>query len=242
MSKGGGETVTPTSNKEEKHGPKGLIEAISEIEYYYAQERRGSILTEGFFTTNQKIDYFAIGLRTSFISGLVTALFTPFAIGVLEKLIPVFGSAEPTSWDKFFVFLMALGYSIGYASFITPTAYCYIGAYTKAMIRSLIGGVITGAFAKMVIAFLLFHFIYMILLSDDNLNWVAINLYKAGLSRDYTLLAYNWVQGFKPVFLTSAWFVVVTTIIFISVPLLSIGAAMIRNRKLREAGLLDNDN
>lgn len=242
MSKGGGETVTPTSGKEEKIRPKGLIEAISEIEYYYAQERRGSILTEGFFTTNQKIDYFAIGLRTSFISGLVTALFTPFAIGVVEKLIPVFGSAEPTSWDKFFVFLMALGYSIGYASFITPTAYCYIGAYTKAMIRSLIGGVVTGAIGKMVIAFLLFHFLYMVVLTDDNLSWLAINLYKAGLNRDHTLMVFNWMQGFKPVFLQSAWFVVITTLIFIAVPLLTIGAAMIRNSKLREAGLLDNDN
>lgn len=239
MSKGGGgggpDVVTQGGG--DKQHPKGLLDAISEIEYYFAQERRGSVLSEGFFTTKDRVEFFAVGLKTSFVSGMVSALFSPIAIGVLEKMIPVFGSTEPTSWDKFFIFLLALGYSIGYAAFICPTAYCYIGAYTKAMIRSLVGGVVAGAAAKMVIAFIFYHFIYMVVLTDEHIQWCAVQLAKV-VSQNYVLPAYQWTMEFKPVFLTSAWFVVVTTLAFIAVPLLTIGAAMMRNKKLRDAGLL----
>lgn len=87
-----------------------LVTPVSEIEYYFAQERRGSVLSDNFFTTKERVEFFAVGLKTSFVSGMVSALFSPVAIGVLEKMIPVFGSTEPTSWDKFFIFLLALGY------------------------------------------------------------------------------------------------------------------------------------
>jgi hypothetical protein len=241
MSKGGGGgDVVMQSGGGDKQHPKGLLDAISEIEYYYAQERRGSVLSEGFFTTKDRMEFFAVGLKTSFVSGLVSALFSPVAIGVLEKMIPVFGSTEPTSWDKFFIFLLALGYTIGYAAFITPTAYCYIGAYTKAMIRSLIGGVVAGALGKMAVAFLLYHFLYMVVLTDEHIAWCVLQLAKV-LSREYALSTYRWTVEFKPVFLTSAWFVVATTIVFITIPLVTIGAAMVRNKKLRDAGLLEED-
>jgi hypothetical protein len=167
-------------------------------------------------------------------------LFSPLAIGVFEKLVPVFGSTEPTSWDKFFIFLLALGYSIGYAAFICPTAYCYIGAYTKAMIRSLIGGVVAGAFAKMVVAFILYHFVYMIVLTEEHVTWCAVHLAKV-VNQNYVINMYRWVMEFRPIFLTSAWFVVATTMAFIAVPLMCIGAAMVRNKKLRAAGLLEED-
>lgn len=240
MASGGGGDVVMQSGGGDKQHPKGLLDAVSEIEYYYAQERRGSVLSEGFFTTKDRIEFFSIGMKSSFVSGLVTALFSPLAIGVFEKMIPVFGSTEPTSWDKFFIFLLALGYSIGYAAFLCPTAYCYIGAYTKAMIRSLVGGVVAGAISKMVVAFILYHFIYMVVLTDDHLAWCAVQLAKV-VSRNYVITIYQWVVEFRPVFLTSAWFVVATTMAFVAVPLLSIGAAMMRNKKLRDAGLLEED-
>jgi len=235
---GGGDVVMQGSG--DKLHPKGLLDAVSEIEYYYAQERRGSVLSEGFFTTKDRVEFFAVGLKTSFVSGLISALFSPVAIGVLEKHIPVFGSTEPTSWDKFFIFMLALGYSIGYAAFITPTTYCYIGAYTKAMIRSLIGGVVSGAIAKMVVAFILYHFLYMVVLTDSHITWCALQLSKV-MNQKYVIAIYSWVVEFRPVFLTCAYFVVVITAVFIAVPLLTICAAMYRNRKLREAGLLEDD-
>jgi hypothetical protein len=236
-SSSGGDVVMGGDGKQH---PKGLLDAVSEIEYYYAQERRGSVLSAGFFTTRDRVEFFAIGLKSSFVSGLVTALFSPIAIGVLEKMIPIFGSTEPTSWDKFFIFLLALGYSIGYAAFICPTAYCYIGAYTKAMIRSLVGGIVAGAAAKMVVAFILYHFLYMVVLTDEHIIWCAVQLAR-GFSREHVVSVYTWVMEFRPVFLTSAWFVVATTVAFIAVPLMSIGAAMLRNKKLRAAGLLEED-
>src|SRR5512139_979957 len=174
--KGGSGTsdIIPVQSVQAETHPRGIIDAISNIEYYHAQEKRGAILSAGFFTMKQKIEYFEVGFRGSFISGLVTAMITPVAIGVTEKMIPVFGSSTPTAFDVFFVFLLAFGFSLGYACFIARAASLYIGPYTRSMIRNFVGGIITGAIGKMIIAFIFFHFLYMVVLTEKNITWLLL--------------------------------------------------------------------
>jgi hypothetical protein len=138
-----------------------------------------------------------------------------------------------------FAFLLAIGYSLGFAIFLAYACTKFVGTYTRAMTRNLLGGVIAGAVLKAILAFVGFHFLYIVVMTDSNLQWAATQLYRLDLSRSSVLTIYNWVYGFKEVFLTSAWFVLGITVIFITIPSIAMLLAVWRNRKLIEAGVVN---
>lgn len=232
--------MMPIPQSSEIH-PRGLLEAISYIDQNYANELGGCMIHARFLTTKQRLEFMEVGFRSAFASGLVTALLTPVAIGVIEQYIPMFGDANPSIFDKFSAFLLALGFSLGYAIFMAKTATCYIGKYTRAMIANLMGGMAFGAILKALVAFIAFHFIYFKILSDEHVTWVVSKLYHARLSEKSVAGIFNWVQGFKAVFLTSAYFILVTTAIFILIPVITMIYAHFRNKKLIEAGYVNVD-
>ncbi len=221
--------------------PRGLLEAISYIDQNYANELGGCMIQSRFLTTKQRLEFMEVGFRSAFASGLVTALLTPVAIGVIERYIPMFGNADPSLFDKFSAFLLALGFSLGYAIFMAKTATCYIGKYTRAMILNLLGGMAFGALLKAVVAFIAFHFIYFKVLSDDHVAWLVSRLHYTKLSTQTVIAIFTWVQGFKTVFLTSAYFIVFSSVVFILIPVLAMVYAHFRNRKLIAAGYVSID-
>ena len=223
--------IIPIQSGQSETHPRGIIDAISNIEYYHAQEKRGAILSAGFFTMKQQIEYFEVGFRGSFISSLITAMITPVAIGVTEHLIPVFGSTSPSAFDKVFVFMLAFGFWLGYSCFIARAASLYIGPYTRRMIRSFIGGVITGAIGKMMIAFIAFHFLYMVVFTRDHIVRLLLKFGKH-IKTETFIAIYRWIMEFRPVFLISAYLIVLTTLVFVTIPLVAMMFASQRNRKL----------
>ncbi|TYO96778.1 hypothetical protein EDC39_11266 [Geothermobacter ehrlichii] len=229
--------IMPMPDGQEIH-PKGFLEAISFIEQSFANELGGAIIRDTFLTTKQRLEFFEVGFRSSFLSGLISALLTPIAIGVVERYIPIFGDADPSRFDLVFAFMLAVGYSIGFAIFLAYACTKFIGSYTRSMIRNLLGGVVAGSILKAILAFLGFHFLYFVVLSDANMVKGAQLLYKAHLPRRFVMSAYSWIYDFKPVLLTSAWFVVGVTLVFILIPTVSMVLATIRNRKLIKAGLV----
>lgn len=237
MSRAGAPDIMPVPRGEEMH-PRGFLEAISLIEQNFANELGGAVIRAAFLTTKQRLEFFEVGFRSSFMSGVITALLTPLAIGVVERYIPVFGSTEPSAFDTGFAFLLAVGYSLGYAIFLAHACTRFVGYYTRAMIRNLLGGVVTGSILKAVLAFLFFHFLYIVLLTDANLHWAATKLASCGLSEPIVLSIYHWVYGFRGIFLTSAWFIAGTTVIFIAIPTVAMLLAIWRNRKLIAAGVV----
>ena len=221
-------TVVITSGGGESK-PKGIIDALSEIEKFSAMERKGSEIPERFFTTRNRIEYFEAGFKGSLASGLVSALLAPLAIGVLEKMVPVFGDTEPTAFDKGFVFLIALSFSIGYAVFIGGMGKYYAGNFTRIMIRSFVSGTIVGAVLKMVLAFIVFHFLYLVVLTEGRIV-SFLSIFRSWADPGTLEGIYRWIVDFKPVLLISAWFIVLTTAIFIMVPVASIGITLYRER------------
>jgi hypothetical protein len=92
------------------------------------------------------------------------------------------------------------------------------------------GGLITGAILKMILAFILFHFIYFVVLEPHRLANFLIKL--KWLAKYETLNSiYLWLLDFKPVFLTSAYFIVFTTFLLIVIPT---GSIFIRSRKTKK--------
>lgn len=225
--------IIPLQSMAAETRPRGIIEAISNIEFYHAQEKRGVILSAGFFTLKQKIEYFEVGFRGSFISGLITAMIVPVAIGVVERMIPVFGSTSPTTFDKVFVFLLAFGFTLGYSCFIARAASLYIGPYTRSMIRNFIGGVVIGAVGKMIIAFIFFHFLCMVVLTRKHVILLLLRFRKY-MEIETLISIYRWTMEFRPVLLTSSYLIVVTTSIFIAMPLMAMLFVSFRNRRLQK--------
>jgi len=237
MAKDDATDIMPMPAGQEIH-PKGLLEAISFIEQNFSNELGGAILKETFLTTKQRLEFFEVGFRGSFMSGLISAMLTPIAIGVIERYIPIFGDADPSRFDMVFAFMLAVGYSLGFAIFLAYASTKFVGGYTRAMIRNLLGGVVAGAAFKAILAFLGFHFLYFVMLSDANMQKGAQLLYKAHAPRNAVVSAYSWLYDFKPVFLTSAWFVLGVTLVFVLIPTTSMLLARVRNRKLIKAGLV----
>jgi hypothetical protein len=212
--------------------PKGLLDAISEIQQYYVVERGGSTIPADFLTTKGKLGFFEVGFKGAFLSGLVGALFTPFAIGVVEKLIPIFGSREPSYFDQAFALMIAVSFSAGYAIMLSTVSRCYIGEISKAAIKNLVGGFAAGAMLKALLAFLLFHFLYLFLTPD---RLVRILSHMTMLVPPEALNGwYIWLWNFRSVFLVSAWFVVVTTVLTIMIPVVTIRQASRKTRLAME--------
>ena len=147
MSKEQGNTapeIMPLPQSNEIH-PRGLLEAISYIDQNFANELGGCMIKSRFLTTKQRLEFMEVGFRSSFASGIVSALLTPIAIGVIEQYIPMFGDTSPTLFDTYSAFLLALSFSLGYAIFMAKASTCFIGEYTRAMVLNLLGGMIFGA-------------------------------------------------------------------------------------------------
>lgn len=234
---GSGSAPIITKDGQQHEKPKGLLDAISELEYFHTQEMRGAMLDGGFFTTKDKLVYMELGFRSTFMSGMVMALLTPLCIGVIEKMIPIFGDADPSAVDKLFMIMLTVSYLIGYGYFLGWAARSFYSEYTHAMVKNLLWGIIGAAALKVAIIFLAFHFLYIKILTDANI-FKAMSGMTKHISAEKAAYAYQWIMEFRSVFLTSAWFVAITTTVFVAIILGCYGSALKRNKKLREAGML----
>ena len=199
--------------------PKSIIDAISELEQYSAVLGDEEV-PESFFTFKQKWEFFEVGFRDAFISGLVTALFTPIAMGVIQKLIPVFGDYPPTLFDRVFAFMLALGFSIGYALLIASLGkHYYSNRITRIAMKNFLTGLFSGTIFKTVIVFLGFHFIYFFIFTPQNTGRA---LHKLKISGELYYRVYAWLIEFREVFIPSAYFILFTSVLFIAIPVASI--------------------
>jgi len=212
--------------------PKSIIEAISELEQYSAvlpQDEEDSI-PEQFFTFKQKLEFFGVGFRDSFISGIVSAIFTPISFGVVRKLIPIFGNYEPSLFDKFFAFMLTLSFSVGYAILIAVllARHYYRNRIIRSAINNFLSGLYTGKFFAVSIAFIGFHFLYFF----TNENIVSKLVYKFFERADVRYEVYKWVMDFKEVFIEAAWFLVFAGVLFVIIPSVALLYYRFRRREL----------
>ncbi len=214
--------------------PKGLLDAISEIQQYYVVERSGSAIPEDFFTISGRLAFFEVGFKGGFISGLVSALLSPFAIGVIERYIPIFGDTNPTLFDTIFAFFLSLSYTLGYAMFYAGLGKYYIGTISKAAVKNLLSGLASGVVFKTVVAFVGFHYLYLKVLEPSQLGTYFQIFYNV---IDYNTLnaIYVWLVEFRPVFLTASYLVVFTTLLMIGIPLVAVVISHDRIKKEMEA-------
>lgn len=222
------DSVVVNQNYLEK--PKSLLDAVKDIQNIAAMEKATTEEVDPmFFSLKDRIDFMVVGIKSSFYSGMVVAMLTPFAMGVIEKMIPIFGEEVPTIFGQIYALLLALGYTLGFGIFLSSLRSCYVGNISKAMIRNLLGGVAIGALVKTLIAVVIFHFIYLSI-TPERVVFV-LNYFKTILPPHKLTAIYYWIMNFKPIFLTSSWVIIFSTLLFITIPTISIVATSIKNRK-----------
>ena len=210
--------------------PLNLLQAIEEIQHMAAMEvDMEEPLNKNFFALKQKIDFMAIGFRHGLLNGLITALLTPLAFGVIDGIIPVFGDKQLTTFDEIYAFLLAIAFPLGFAIFLSTLKNCYVGTISKSMIRNLFGGLFVGLFLKMLVVFFAFNWLY-IKLTPEFVYSTLLHIHKA-LPNANLVPAYYWILKFKNVFPESIVFVVLTSLLVIIVPSLTLFITTLKNRK-----------
>lgn len=224
----GGDSVLVNQSYLEK--PKSLLDAVKDIQNIAAMEMATTEeVDQMFFSLKDRIDFMVIGIKSSFYSGMVVAILTPFAMGVIEKMIPIFGEETPSVFGQFYALLLALGYTLGFGLFLSTLSSCYVGAVSKVMIRNLLGGIIAGAVAKTFIAVVVFHFLYLFLTPERIM--LALSYFKTAITPQRLNAAYYWIMNFKPLLLTSSWVIIFSTLLFIAIPVISIVSTSMKNRR-----------
>lgn len=209
---------------------KGILDCMSEIQQFSVAEAGGAVIPERYFTLKDKLEYFMIGFKSTFMGGIISIIFIPLAIGVVENKIPAFGGNGSNMFDSFFVFLLALSFSIGYGLFFATIGQLYSGGMTKSMILNLFSGVTMASILKFIIAFVSYQVFYFILLKEENIIYVLTKFYHIGVSQKFLQKVYFILLDFKPILLSSTTFIFITTVLFISIPWISLGIRMFKLR------------
>ena len=238
MAKDSGPDILPISQGNEIK-PRGLLEAMAYIEQSYANECGGCMIDPRFLTTKLRLEFMEVGAKSSFASGMVMAILAPVAIGVFEHYIPIFGDPDPSAFDIFCAGLLAMGFALGYAFLMAKVAISFIGPYTRGMVINLIGGTFIGAIAKAGVAMLAYHFIRYVVLTQKNLIWGAIKLGSMKVNPLIQAELYFAALGFKGVLLSSAYFILAGTALFIFIPSAALTYTYFRNRKLIKSGVVN---
>lgn len=208
------ENVIPIEVGAKREKPAGLLETVGEIQKYYVAESGGSIIPEDYFTIDMRMEYFWLGMRSVLGGGILIFFFMPLLMGVLASNIPIFGQSEATLFDKVYIIVMTMMFSLGYAFFLSYAARFNGGNVTRLMLKNLYSGVTFGSTLKAVISFIFYHFLYFIVLTESNLYKV---LSKASfINNQLKADIYTWIIEVKPTLLSSSVMIVVVSIIYIA--------------------------
>ncbi len=214
------DTIVPIGTQPGYQKPKSFIDALSQIQNFYVIENQAGPLPVDFFTLKEKIEFTGVGFKSVIASALVSILFSPIFIGVMERHIPIFGSYDPSLADKTFAFILTAVFTLGYSLFLaTKTPRYYIPNVCRSAINLLLSGMTVAAVVKMAIALVLYHTLWAI--PDGTLAGWLLH-FQGYISLETINTIYLWMVNFKPVLLTSSYFVVLMTFLMVLIPLVSI--------------------
>jgi hypothetical protein len=236
-SSGGGGTVITGIQPPQK--PLNLLNAVSEIQLYGSIEKDLDVpMDKNYFTIQNNIDFFTIGVKNSLTHLFFTLFFTPLAVGVLDNLIHLFGDKQLTTFDRIYALFLSLSVSIGFAIFLSTLKSSYVGTISKAMIKSLFEGLVFGEIVKVIISFLVYQFIYISMTPSHIANFVLFLhkyfhniLDKFHVNYSHMFL---WLVNFRDVFPLSELLILVSSLILVLIPITTIAVTTYMHKKNAE--------
>jgi len=216
--------------------PKSFLDVVSIIENYYLAEKDGNQLPDNLFTFKGRIMVSEVGFKGAAISAIISIFLAPFFIAVVEKYVPIFGSSKFTLFDQFFALVLAVSFSLGYSLIIASVGRYYIGNLPRKSTNWLMLGLTTAGILKIVVAFVLYNSVYVLVLDEARVTKILVSLQRY-LSYETLNKVYTILMGIKPLLLTSANFIILSSLLMITVPWLFIYLASRKTKKIlaREA-------
>ena len=194
---------------------RSLLEAIFDLMTRYRTGKQRFPLP-----WHQKVNYFDIGLKGGWADTLVLASYGLLSVGVMQRIIPIFGSAAPTFFDQLFSLLMALSYTLG----ATLLMAFHLGRHgggkmQRHAMRQIYAGFVTGCLIKTMAIFCLFHLLYWHVTPE-------ILSHAQDRFAVFTFEKWNMVLSFyvamRNVLMQAGVVVVVSTWVCVTIPLISV--------------------
>ena len=211
--------------------PRSFLDVVSIVENYFIAEKGGNRLPDNLLTFKGKIMVSEVGFKGAAVSGIISIFLAPFFIAVIERYIPIFGSYEFTIFDQAFALALAVSFSLGYGLILASIGKYYIGNLPTKTINWLMMGLTIAGILKITIAFLLYNSLYVLVLDTDR---VASFLARFHPRVSYEILnkIFLVLMEIKPILLTSANFIIISTLLMVTVPW---GFIFVASRKTRRA-------
>lgn len=196
-------------------GPKGLLETIAAIEQLSFAERTGEPISEEAITRVMLMHYMEEGMKHSFLAGIGMLFTAPLSFGVLEKVVPVFGTWNPSFLDIVFALLLSALPLVVTAVFLSYIfAESYYGNGTSKAIKFLTMGVYTGGIISALIGWALLHFLYFFGIRSKAFHQIILSLGKIiGMVRAQSVLNFFYSLGSSMVM--AAWYILGVTVLCI---------------------------
>jgi len=214
--------VLPAQNSTSQEiNPHGLFDVISFIERQHEYEIGGAEAPSGLFTTKQWWEFWEVGAKLSLKSGLWMSLTVPIFVGVLQRFIPIFGDTVPTLFDVIYAGCLSLGFPLVFSGFIAKSTALHHAGMSRKMVTAFMSGMTQGAVFKALLAFFVYHFLYIAVLTDENIINAALWLKRYRVNTEKLVSWAQWFMDARGILLDSAWWIVITTIIIVSLPYLT---------------------
>ncbi|RMH36221.1 MAG: hypothetical protein D6690_07130 [Nitrospirae bacterium] len=170
---------------------------------------------------NAKFGFWEVGMRSVLWDTLVVFFMVPLSVGAIDKLIPIFGSTQPTFFDQVFALILAGTFTLGINLLIALNlGRCYFGEVPKMAIRHLYGGIVTANVLKVLVLFLAYHLAFDFLTEERIVAFYEL-LWRVGrgvLGEDLILALAEWTFDLRIVLWKSAYAVIAITAVSLLIP------------------------
>lgn len=229
--KGAG-NATILNNAGQIDKPINILTAIGEIQSFSVIERDSiDEINKDALNIVHRIDFYMVGLKGALLTGIIGSVLIPFSIGVLDKLIPIFGDRRLTLFDQLYALILLLGPSLAYGIFISGIAKCYVGNITKGMIKNLLSGLFLGETLKVFIFSVLFSYIYVKFSKNEIYRivyWLSEHINKP---QGYWVSVYSWLVKFRNVFPTSIVIIFIAAFLMLGIPMIRLSIKHYKDKK-----------
>ncbi len=229
--KGAG-NATILNNAGQIDKPINILTAIGEIQSFSVIERDSiDEINKDALNIVHRIDFYMVGLKGALLTGIIGSVLIPFSIGVLDKLIPIFGDRRLTLFDQLYALILLLGPSLAYGIFISGIARCYVGNITKGMIKNLLSGLFLGETIKVFIFTVLFSYIYVKFSKNEIYRivyWLSEHINKP---QGYWVSVYSWLVKFRSVFPTSIVIIFIAAFLMLGIPMTRLAIKHYKDKK-----------
>ena len=208
--------------------PRSLMQAISEIEQFFAAEIDSNIPQEA-LTTVVQFSFAEVGFKSALISVCFAFFESLVNFLALKGVIPIFGSENPTLFDTIFSYVMNLSLPLAFSFLIGIMLFnIYHGNITKRVIKSFISGYIMTTLFFTMVFFFIMHITYYKWLTLEHITGIA-SVFAAAKFGSVTI--FNFLMRVREILIPSCLFATFVCICSCGVIVIFLGLGAIRAKR-----------